>query len=183
MSDRHRGNGDGEMERVRELATVGATWAAAAFAQLVGRPVETYAPSVHQRERLECAGPWNTGLFFEAEGDLSGVVAIFLSHGTRERVEGLLLGSAPPDPLAAASALRELGNIAVSRTVSAIADTLGARILISIPELVMDDAEATFASRIPARREGRAGWMIETELLGPRGELRALLVFAPDPEK
>jgi len=50
------------------------------------------------------------------------------------------------DSGAVESALRELGNIVASHTMSAIADRLGGRILLSVPLLVMEDADTAFAS-------------------------------------
>ena len=75
------------------------------------------------------------------------------------------------------SALRELGNIIASQTVSAIADSLGATIMLSVPTLVMQDAGVVLLSLITQR----GAWIrIETDLYRPDEPLSALLVFAPD---
>ena len=76
----------------------------------------------------------------------------------------------------AASALREAGNIVASQAVSALADHLGARIAISVPTLVEDDADAVLAG-MNARRGGVAA---ESELGDAEAGGAARLVFAPD---
>ena len=113
-----------DAERLRELAGLGASWAATAFAQLVGHPVQTDLPTVHADSQLEQAGDWSTGLCFSTEGDFPGLVAVFVTPQTRESIALRLLGNPdlPPPVSAVRSALREFGNIVVSQTISAIAN-------------------------------------------------------------
>ena len=80
----------------------------------------------------------------------------------------------------AESALREFGNIIASHTVSAMADALDATILISVPTLAVRGAGAVLGALIAERS---APVRIETDLLGPDGEIEALLVFVPEPLK
>ncbi len=75
------------------------------------------------------------------------------------------------------SALRELGNIVASHTMSAIADRLGGRILLSVPLLVMEDADTAFASVL---RERGAEHCVECELTDSARDIHARLVFVPD---
>jgi hypothetical protein len=63
---------------------------------------------------------------------------------------------------------------------SAIADRLGGRILLSVPLLVMEDADAAFASMF---RERGAEHCVECELTDSEREIQARLVFVPGPNK
>ena len=91
-----------------------------------------------------------------------------------------MLGSREAPTEYAESALREFGNIIASHMVSAMADALDATILISIPTLAIRDAGAMLGALIAERL---AAVRIETDLLGPDGEIEALLVFVPEPLK
>ena len=144
----------------------------------------THAPAVRGGLELVPSGEWSTGLFFTTDGDIPGLVAVFVTPATRRNVVRLLLGSPPgePEPAVVESALCEFGNIVVSQTLSAIANATGGRIEPSVPELVIEDAAAVFATRLPARRRGSPGLLVVTELFDRKGDLRALLVFAPDPK-
>jgi len=181
---------EAELDRVRELTNIGAGHAATAFAQLVGRPCRMRVPTVrllradaagtafvatpHDDER----GPLS-GVFFEVEGGLPGVLALLFPASSRERLLAAIGGPGATSE-AAQSALREIGNILVSHAVSAIADTLGTRVLPSIPVLAMDDAAAALASLVALRGAGQAALRIETEISDAKGEYRGLLVFVPD---
>jgi chemotaxis protein CheY-P-specific phosphatase CheC len=95
----------------------------------------------------------------------------------RDLAVEMMVGDADPHDQIVESALRELGNIIASQTVSAIADSLGATIMLSIPTLVMQDADVVLLSLITQR----GAWIrIETDLYRPDGALSALLVIAPD---
>jgi chemotaxis protein CheC len=169
-----------EIDRLCELASVGASLASAAFSVLIGANIQNRAPRVCGPADSTASEHWCTGILFEAEGDLTGLVAIVLPELDRNfAVEQMLGESGPRGPLAE-SALRELGNIVASQTVSAIADCLGTTILLSVPTLVMEDAGVVLRSLISQRG---AGVRIETDLYGTDGEVNALLVFAPDAPK
>jgi chemotaxis protein CheY-P-specific phosphatase CheC len=79
--------------------------------------------------------------------------------------------------------LSEFGNILASQTVSAIADTVGGRILPGLPDLVLDDAEAVLESRMWPRNAPPRPLYIESELFDRSRELRALHVVLPDVDK
>jgi chemotaxis protein CheY-P-specific phosphatase CheC len=169
-----------EADRLRGLANVGAAEAAAVLAELVGRTVLAGSAQVADAG-ARAPGERSSGVFFEAEGQLSGVVAILLPLAARDTVLRALLGQLDADPNseAAESALRELANIVASRTVSAIADSVGARILLSLPKLVMEGAEGALAS-IASRRVEKGALRIEAELLDCDGSFRSLLVLVAD---
>lgn len=178
-----------EIDRLRELGSIGAGHAATSFARLVGRTIRMRPPSVRGRSSRPIAREleaWDSGVFFEIEGGPGGLLAVLFPATARDALLALLLGrgtrSGASCPLGPEdeSALREVGNILASSVVSAIADTLGARVLPSVPMLALDRASAVLASLLAARGDGDA-LLIETEIHDPTGELRGLVVLAPAP--
>lgn len=174
---------EADLDRLRELAHIGASWAANSLARLADRTILTRVPILHGPERFRQRGEWQTGVFCDLEGDLSGVVAVFLSSTTRDAVVDLLCGDSDPPREIAASALSEFGNILVSQTASAIANTLGGRIVPSLPELVLEDAEAALQARLSPRHRPPPPLYIESELFDRQGRFRALHVVLPNLEK
>jgi len=170
---------EAEIDRLRELAHIGASWAAGAFARLVEQTILTRVPMVYGRERFRRRGDWETGVLCDLSGDLTGMVAILMSARTRESVIRLLCGEEGPPREIAASALTEFGNILVSQTASAVADTLGGRIVPGLPELVFSDAETALQVSMSPRRCPDALLYIESELFDRGGDFRALHVMVP----
>jgi chemotaxis protein CheY-P-specific phosphatase CheC len=169
------------LERLFELSTTGAGWAATALEQLVGRTVLNRMPALREETESPETGPWQTALLFETDGELPGLVALLLTSASCDLLTRVLLGGdGDPGDERRASALRELGNIVASQTVSAMANALGATVLLSVPRLLDGDVEDALASAIAARRSHRERARIESALTCTRGELRALLIFAPD---
>jgi chemotaxis protein CheC len=169
-------------DRTRELANVGAGHAASAFAQLVGREIQMRAPDLMRDPKwpANVADDWTSGVFFELEGCLDAVVAILFREPVRDEVVRKMLGD-PTGELARESieaVIMELGNILVSRVASAIADTLGERLLPTIPVLALGDA----AEQLVALCEAGGvdpGVRVESEFSDREGELGGLLVLIP----
>jgi len=183
-----------ELNRMRELASVGAAHAATAFAQLVGRTIVMRVPKVRGLDpcpeedaasgevragRLDSV--WSTGVLFEFEGCLGALVGVFFQRSVRDVVVRRVLGE--PDgclpPGSAEAVLMELGNILVSTVASAIADTLGERLLPSIPVLAMEGAGSELAA-LTDNRLGDHPIRIECEFTDSEGEVGGLLVLIPD---
>jgi chemotaxis protein CheY-P-specific phosphatase CheC len=141
---------DEDRERLYELTSIGASHASMAFTRLLDRAIAPSAPQFREANAYLADDSWSTGVIFQADGELSGLVAILLPAATCDMVaERLTRGEQTDDPdEAIESALRELGNIVASRTMSAIADRLGGRIMLSVPVLVMKDVGTAFASMI-----------------------------------
>ncbi len=163
------------LRELGELSAVGAAGAAKALGLILGREIEAGAcrqvESVHYRPSLDRS----TGVIFEADGFLSGLVAILFPTPSRSTLGALVAGDQPDRAIE--SALRELGNIVASHTVSAIADDLGESILLSVPTLVMDGADRVLVTRIGERR---AAYCFESNLFGSDAERVAAIVFVPD---
>jgi chemotaxis protein CheY-P-specific phosphatase CheC len=166
-----------EIDRLCALASVGADLASRAFGRLLGGTVAHRAPRVCGPADPADPDRWCTGIVFEAAGDLTGLVAIVMPKPDRDRAVQMMVGEADPHERIVESALRELGNIIASHTVSAIADSLGATIMLSVPTLVMQGADVVLLSLISER----GAWIrIETDLYRPHDALSTQLVFAPD---
>jgi chemotaxis protein CheC len=169
-----------DLDRLCELATLGASLASVALGKLVDLKVYSGTTRVCRPTDPIGTDCWSTGILFEAEGDLTGVVAIVLPEDRCEFATERMLGREDAPMELVESALREFGNIIASHTVSAMADALDATILISIPTLAIRRAGAMLGALIAERS---APVRIETDLLGPGGEIEALLVFVPEPLK
>ncbi len=181
------------IDRLRELAQVGAERAASAFGYFVGHDFETGAPVVRgsdaspSSEAGEAAraapGGWGAGVFFEVEGDFRGHLAVLFSASSCDDMQRILLGkqAEPHTEAAVESVLREVGNLLASHALSAVADRLGARALASIPILVLDKPAVALESllggtdRVPGRMHA------QSEICDREGELWSLLVLVPEP--
>jgi chemotaxis protein CheC len=174
---------DLELDRLSELTNIGAGHAATAFSRLAGRTMWMRVPRVRvpgelsSAHREEEAG---TGVFFEFSGCLGAVVGILFSALECQSLVRMMVGSGvdPDSDESVQSALMELGNILASHVASAIADTLGDRLLPSLPILAMHGAgEELYA--LAAERTGRDPIRIECELTDGTGQLGGLLVLIP----
>ena len=177
------------LDRLAELANIGAGHAANAFTTLTGHTIVMRVPRLRRAgssysARGEAGGDtrtWTTGVFFEFEGYLDALVGILFHRSASEavvrRVAGVEEGDVPAQFIE--SALMEVGNILASHVASAIADTVGRRLLPSIPTLAMNCAEQQLDAML-ARRPAASGIRIECELEDASGELGGLLVLIPD---
>ena len=174
---------EAEVDRLRELAHIGASWAANALSRLTDRTILTRVPVVHGPERFRKRGEWVTGVFCDLEGGIAGTVGIFLSAASRDFVVGLLCGTPSVPEEMRASALCEFGNLLASQTASALAGTIGGVVLPGLPELVADDAESVLEARLAPRHGIPRPIYIESELFDRSGEVRALHVMVPEVPK
>jgi chemotaxis protein CheY-P-specific phosphatase CheC len=160
---------------MHKLANVGAAAAAAAMAHLLGHRIEASPTRPCHDEDAE-PGKGGAVVLFEATGSLSGVIGLVLPGETCDGVLRVLLREDEVDAASegADSALRELGNIVASQTVSAIANVLGDRILLSVPKLVVDDLGEVL--RTLSGSEHRLA--LESDLGGGDGDFRARLLFS-----
>ncbi len=175
---------EAEIDRVRELVSIGAGHAAGALAGLVGRTCEMQVPTV-QRLAARQADPALAeerdlrGVLFELEGATGGVLALLFPASTCERLLERLLGPGAGGE-AARSALCEVGNILAAHAANAVGEMLGVPILPSVPQLALTDAPGALASLVAARRPQQATLRIEAEISDRARELRGILVFVPD---
>ena len=157
-----------ELDRLCELANIGAGHAATALARLIGRPIRMSVPCVRMGSTLTGAaahatdGAW---IFFEVQGAMGGALVLRLPCPARHELVKELVG-ADASGAHAESALREVGNILASHALSAIADLVGTHVLPSLPSLVFDASGPALAAW-RSRAAGRV--CIETHLVDEAG--------------
>ena len=168
-------------DRMQELTSVGAGHAASAFSQLTSRTIEMRTPELMRDPKwpANVADDWTSGVLFEFEGCLEAVVAILFRASVRDVVARQMLSeSAELTRDSVEAVITELGNILVSRVASAVADTLGQRLLPSIPVLAFDDA-ADQLTTLCAARGIDPSVRIECEFADRKAEVGGLLVLIP----
>ena len=167
-----------EREQLYELTSIGASHASMAFTLLLHRAIAPSVPQFVELDEYSADDTWKTGVIFQADGELTGLVAILLPAHSCDIVSERLVHDEDSEDHdhVIESALRELGNIVASHTMSAIADRLGGRILLSVPLLVMEDADTAFASMF---RERGAERCVECELTDSARDIHVRLVFVP----
>ena len=109
---------DADVDRLRELASIGAGHAANALARMLGRPCAMQVPRTLALDEAGDEDGDRLGLFFDLEGGPGGMVALIFGADVRARLLDALLGVDEPSAEQAESALRELGNILVSHVAS-----------------------------------------------------------------
>ena len=169
-----------EVDRLRELASIGAGHAATALGSLVRRPIEMEVPAV----RVMSANPMpaavaaegGSAICFHLMGGFTGVVAVVFSRGSLEVLVNEVMGAdAYGLDRAVESAVRETGNILVSHFANAIADTLGTMVLPSVPLLTQPDDLGGWVNAVA----GAAGLQIETPIFDRERELEGYLLLVP----
>jgi chemotaxis protein CheC len=179
---------EADIDRVRELVSIGAGHAATALAGLTGRTCEMQVPTVQRLAPAHGGGPSpggepDVGVLFELEGGTGGVLAVLFQGSTCDRLIERLLGAASGvrrSDDAAQDALREVGNILASHAANAVGATLGVAMLPSVPHLALEAAGEALASLIAARHPHEPALRIAAEFSDRERELRGTLVLVPD---
>lgn len=176
-----------ELDRLRELVSIGVGHAATALSRLSSRTIRMSVPRARPIEAseteavLEPGGSGVSAVLFDVRGGPGGVVALLLAPSSRdvllEQILDTLVGV--PSRTEIESALREVGNVLVSSLVSAVADTLGLSIVPSVPDLATNGAGRHLRARLAARRDILAGLCIAGDLFDEVGEVRGRLLWFP----
>ena len=87
---------DEERESLYELISVGAIRAAHALSTILGHEIAAGSPSVKQIDQDWADGNWGTGVIFEVDGEVSGLVAILLPTISRKVLGALMVGKDSP---------------------------------------------------------------------------------------
>jgi len=175
-----------QLDRLSELANIGAGQAADAFARLVGRTMWIGVPAIRTGEPFlspgACAVSTASGIFFHLEGCLDAAIGILFSASTTENLVRTLLGIQEDalEPAMTESALMEVGNILASHVASAVADTLGERLVPSVPTLVLHDVDEAFREFV-TESLGPDVVRIESELFDLEHTICGRLILVPAP--
>jgi chemotaxis protein CheY-P-specific phosphatase CheC len=177
------------LDRLCELASVGAGHACGALAALLGRPFVMDVPEAHDLAAERPDAPFAArlgaderdwcGVLFGVSGGPGGALGLFFAPAARAALLEALVGRRAEAGALAESALCEVGNIVASHALSALGELLGARVLPSPPRYAPQDAPREFAQLACERAGGPPALRIEVELSDRAGELRALLVWVP----
>ena len=183
-----------DVDRVREITSIGAGHAATALAAMIGCPCVMRVPQMRllPPERIDDAplavdpsdgdGRPPVGIFFEIDGGFGGVVGLLFPASTCASLIEIMTGKAAEEnsPEIMTSVLREAGNILVSHVANAISETLGLAVLPSVPVLAMEDAVSALGSLLATREREGPALRLETEIADRDRGVRAVLVFVPD---
>ena len=178
------------VDRLCELANIGAGHAAGALATLCARPFVMGVPVARVVEAPAFAAPFAsdlggdgrswTAVSFEVRGGPGGVLSLLIAPPAREALLSQLLGESAGVEAHAESALSEVGNIVASHALSAIGDLLHAAVLPSPPRLALTAGARAFNERVASLAGAREALLrIEVELSDRAGAIRALLVWVP----
>lgn len=165
------------LDRVRELASIGAGHAAGALGRLVNRAIWTEVPRAQAlgdgvSPFAARAAEDGAAVFFELTGGVGGVVAVVFSRASLEVIVTEMMGAqAYGVESAVESAVREAGNILVSHYASAIADTLGTLVLPSVPLLAEHAGPSALASVVSLRAGDSPRLILESRLFDPADEV------------
>lgn len=176
-------DGGRALDRARELANIGAGHAAGALGRLVNRLIWTEVPRAQALEEgiassAARAAEDGAAVFFELSGGMGGMVAVVFSRASLEVIVTEMMGAqAYGVESAVESAVREAGNMLVSHYASAIADTLGTRVLPSVP-LLADQAGSSALSSLVSWRPGDARrLLLESRLFDPDHDVEGWLLL------
>jgi chemotaxis protein CheC len=179
-----RAQQEADIDRVRELVSIGAGHVATALAGLTGRTCEMDVPTVQRfGAAAPAAGEPDVGVLFELEGGTGGVLAVLFPGSTCDRLIERLLGEASGvrrSDGAAQDALREVGNILASHAANAVGETLGVPVLPSVPRLALTGAADALARLVASRHSREPALRVAAEFSDRARELRGTLVFVPD---
>lgn len=167
MSDAQRAD---RAASLQALAHESARAAAAAFGQICGVPALALNMRLCTGAGIAGAGKFETGIVFEADGAVRGIVALLFADAGRAAVLEALGAEAMAE-----SALSEVSNIVASYLVSAASDRLDARITLSVPSLLREDAGRAVARLLAW---GRDMVVTATCLRGSGDAPEVVLVFA-----
>ena len=170
---------DMALDRMRELASIGAGHAATALAQLVRRTIHMDVPSVDIAGAVPAAARGVSGgsaICFGLEGGFVGNTAVVFSRTSLEVLVSEVMGAdAYGGDTAVESAVREAGNILVSHYASAIADTLHACVLPTVPLLTEPEDLGAWVDDVG----GATAVVVASSLYDDERELEGYLVLVP----
>jgi len=138
-----------------EVGTIGTGHAATAMADILGKKITINVPQVnlvsfdHVADFVGGSEQVLACVYLEVMGDLPGTVLVMFDRPTACRLLTTLISEETPDfsnlsPLQQ-SALQEIGNILAGSYLSALGDFTDQKMLVSVPNLAVDMADAVFS--------------------------------------
>ncbi len=159
---------DLELDRLQELANVGAGHAADALARMIGRTIRMSLPRLgHAAQGADDRG----AIAFDVHGAPGGRLQVHFPPAARRALLAALLGE-EGDSEIGRSALCEVGNVLASHALGAVGELTGGRTLPSVPRV---------QGPVVGHVELGAPLRIETDLVDGDGEVCGRLVWLPQP--
>ena len=175
-------------DRLSELTSIGAGHAANALSVLLNRTLLMAPPRCRKIKKGEAffslfpAKERVVAVFSDLHGALSGQAGLLLSFEASDSLLSCLIGSCGNIPFneREQSALRELGNIAISAAAGAFSMLEGGLVLPSVPRLSYHEGSGGTPLEDTCVGLGTdSGTIYETELIERDGPLRIRFLWAP----
>jgi chemotaxis protein CheC len=174
-------------DRYCELASIGAGHAASSLAKLFDctvlmEPSRCFRMDVgHLPESMLYQQEWTAAIFVDLSGAVSGQAGLVLSEAVMNQIIERLANEDPRCGITerGRSALKELGNIALSAAAGALGDMLGGIVVPSVPRLGFEMCEALLLDEIGPAMEQRPAFLAETQLAERDGPLRIRFIWIP----
>lgn len=181
---------DRQLDALKEVGNVGAGHAATALSQLTGRTVYITVPRAHILTLDEIPGLVGdaktlvAGILMNILGDSTGKILLLFPRDSALRLAEILLkkptGSIQILNEMGHSAIKEAGNILVGAYLSALNEFLGLLLLISVPMLVFDIAEAVLKTLTVDHEPHAKAFCIETQFSDDEQVLNGYFLLIPD---
>jgi chemotaxis protein CheC len=176
-------------ERLQEYASISAGHAANALALFFDRVVLMDPPRCRWVELGEIPScvfqpeEWIAAVFADLNGPTRGQVGMLLERQVVSEILGRMVGSEPGRDLDEdqASALAEIGNIALSAAAGALGALLQEVVVPSVPRIGYDMAGALLVEAVHGRMALLPAYLIEAVLADRASVLRARFVWIPEP--
>ena len=176
-------------ERLQEYASISAGHAANALAGFFDQVVLMDPPSCRWLRLDDIPSSvfrpdeWIAAVFADLSGPAPGQLGMLLEREVAAEVLRRMVGSEPGRHLdaAQASALAELGNIALSAAAGALATLYQTVVVPSVPRVGYDMAGALMVDALHSRIARLPAYLMEAVLADRAGRLRARFVWVPEP--
>jgi|SRR5690554_1001457 len=180
-----------QQDLLTEIGSIGTGHAATALAEMMGRKITITVPTVKlvgfDRVADYVGGPDNVlaCVYLEVMGDLPGTVLVMFDEVSAGKLLADLVGERPQDFLSLSplqkSALQEIGNILAGSYLSALGDFCQQKLLVSVPNLAVDMADAVFS--VPMIKLGdKTDYALLIQAMFFEDQAHTgFIVFIPDP--
>lgn len=158
-----------QIDALREVASIGAGHAATALSRILGTRINLQVPSaeiVRFRDLDTRITEVIAAVHFDVRGEAPGYLVVLFDRANAPA----LVGEAK---------LKELGDVIASSYVSAIVQLTGARMIVSLPDLVYILDRAPFESFMPFSPDHEV-FLIESLFFGPDVKISGHLMFIPE---
>jgi chemotaxis protein CheC len=172
-------------DTLKEICNMGSGSAAARLSKMINKKVEAFVPEAYitnvQPDASEVIKEDGAMVIFEAEffseeKEKGKVYLFFNSESVMELIDGIM-GSAICDEEMEESVIIEVGNIVASSIITAIANFLEKKVLLSPPKMAVEAPEAVVDSAIAEQFEETGCALFAHALIGVEGSSISMQMF------